>query len=102
LDPTPRGFYDVLAHISGAQFEYAIKTNVHLLNPEWELRDKDRSALSFLRAELEKNGLDAATVLAQVWSHTPYWVERGYPEYARRIGAKSANKRTQEYGKGYR
>jgi len=87
LDPTPRRFYGVRAHISGVRFEYAIKTNVHLLNPEWRLRDKDRAAIAILQAELHRRGFDERNVLAQIWSHTPYWVERGYPEYADPIRA---------------
>jgi hypothetical protein len=82
LDPTPRRFYGIPVHISGVRFEYAIKTNVQLLNPEWRLRDKDRAAIAILRAVLHRRGVDGRGVLAQIWSHTPYWVEKGYPDYA--------------------
>lgn len=85
LDPTPCCFYGIRTHISGVRFEYAIKTNVHLLNPEWRLRDKDRDAIHILGTELQRSGLDGMGFLSQVWSHTPYWVEKGYPEYARPI-----------------
>jgi hypothetical protein len=87
LDPTPRRFYGVPAFVSGVRFEYAIKTHVRLLNPEWQLRDKDRAALRILRAEMQRRGFDETEALAQVWSFTPYWVERGYPEYAQPVGA---------------
>lgn len=89
LDSAPRWFYGVNAYTSGIQFEYAIKTNVHLLSPEWQLRDKDRSAIEFLRAELDRMGLDKAKVLSRIWSYTPYWVGRGYPEYESRVVARS-------------
>jgi hypothetical protein len=89
LDATPRCFCGINAYISGAEFEYAIKTNVHLLNPEWQLRDKDRAAIQFLSAELDRMGVDKAQVLSSVWSHTPYWVGRGYPEYERRVTARN-------------
>jgi hypothetical protein len=85
LDLTPRCLYGVPVHISGVRFEYAIKTHVRLLSPEWEPRDKDRAALSFLASGMEQRGLDGTQVLSEIWSETPYWVERGYPEYARRI-----------------
>ena len=87
LEPVPRRFYGIPAHISGVRFEYAIKVCPRLLNPEWRLRDKDRAALCLLRAEMERCGFDEREVLAQIWSHTPYWVERGYPEYAGPIRA---------------
>lgn len=88
LDSTPYRFCGVDAYISGAKFEYAVKTNVHLLNPEWQLRDKDRSAIRFLSAELDRTGVDKAQVLSEIWSYTPYWVERGHPEYGRRVAAR--------------
>ena len=90
LEPTPRRFCGVNTYISGVEFEYAIKTNVHLLNPEWQLRDKDRTAIRFLSAELDRMGVDRAQVLSRIWSYTPYWVRRGYPEYERRVTARNA------------
>jgi hypothetical protein len=85
LSPDPRSFYGTSTYISGAEFEYAIKTNVHLLNPEWEPRDKDRFAIRFLSAELDRRGVDKAQVLSSIWSYTPFWAERGYPEYGHRV-----------------
>jgi len=87
LDATPRTFHGVKAYISGAAFEYAIKSNVHLLNPEWQLRDKDRAAIEVLSAELDRMGADKQAVLASISSYTPYWVERGYPEYESQVTA---------------
>jgi hypothetical protein len=89
LDATPHCFYGVNAYISGAEFEYVIKTNVRLLNPEWQLRDKDRAAIQFLSAELDRMGVDKAQVLSSIWSYTPYWVGRGYPEYEYRVTARN-------------
>jgi hypothetical protein len=85
LDSTPRCFYDACAYTSGLQFEYAIKSNIHLLNLEWQLRDKDRCALNFLTAKLARKEIDVAEMLAEIWNSTPYWIQRGYPEYAKRI-----------------
>ena len=89
LEATPHRFCGVNTYISGAKFEYAVKTNVHLLNPEWQLRDKDRDAIRFLSAELDRMGVDRVQVLSRIWSYTPYWVGRGYPEYERRITARN-------------
>jgi hypothetical protein len=88
LDATPRCFYGIDTYISGAEFEYAIKTNAHLLNPEWQLRDKDRAAIGFLSAELDRMGVDKSEIPSRIWSYTPYWAERGYPEYARCVTAR--------------
>lgn len=88
LDTAPHVFCGVKAHISGAAFEYTIKTNVHLLNPEWKLRDKDRAAIGILSAELDRIGADKQEILSRISSYTPYWVEKGYPEYKNRIWAK--------------
>jgi hypothetical protein len=77
LDPTPRRFCGVNVYISGARFEYAIKVGVHLLNPEWQLRDKDRAAIRLLKAELDRNGYDRTEIMEKIWSYTPYWVHRG-------------------------
>jgi hypothetical protein len=82
---TPRSFYGVPVYISGVRFEYAIKAHSRLLNPEWALRDKDQRAIQFLSAELARRGLDENQLLSRIWSYTPYWVERDFPEYARPI-----------------
>jgi hypothetical protein len=87
LDLAPRDFYGVPVHISGVRFEYAIKACVRLLSPEWRLRDKDYTAIDVLRAEMQQRGFDETEVLSDIWSYTPYWVERGYPEYADPIRA---------------
>jgi hypothetical protein len=72
-------------HISGVRFEYAIKTHVRLLNPEWQIRAKDRAAIDVLRDEMQKCAHDERDVLSRIWSYTPFWVEQGYPEYANPI-----------------
>lgn len=37
LDKTPRDFYGIKVLTSGIRFEYAIKTKVKMLTPEWEV-----------------------------------------------------------------
>jgi hypothetical protein len=81
LDSEPRGFYGLPLYTSGPRFEYAIKTNAYLLNPTWELREKDREAIEWLSGELDRLSVDRREMLTRIWSHTPFWVERGYPQY---------------------
>jgi len=81
LDSTPRDFRGIALYTSGPRFEYAIKTNAYLLNPTWQLRDKDREAIEWLAGELDRLSVDRAQMLTQIWSHTPFWATRGYPEY---------------------
>ena len=85
LDKTPRSFYGVKCYISGIRFEYAIKTNALLLNPEWWLRDKDRFTINYLKTELARNNIRESDVISQISSFTPYWIQKGYPEYSKRL-----------------
>lgn len=82
LDDVPRAFYDVQVYTSGIQFEYAIKTNVRLLSPEWQPRQKDIEAAQYLARALQDQGLDEEDVLRHIWSYSPYWTRKGYEEYA--------------------
>ena len=88
LDAAPRKFLGAHVYTSGPLFEYAIKTNVQLMSPEWQLREKDRDAIRFLHEWLEKEGVDIAAAMSRIWSYTPFWVSRGYPEYARPVRAR--------------
>ncbi len=83
LPAAPMDFYDAKVFVSGLEFEYAIKTHPHLLNPEWQGRDKDREAIDWLSKRLAERQIDCEEILKQIWGYNPYWVKRGYPEYAR-------------------
>lgn len=85
LDKMTRDFCGVRVYTSGIRFEYAIKTNPHLLNPEWRMRGKDHVAVKFLSAEVDRIAVDEACFLSKIWSYSPYWVEKGYPEYEKCI-----------------
>lgn len=87
LSETPRRFYDMQVFVSGIEFEYAIKACPRLLSPEWKSRDKDRDALDWLNRVLDEQGLNREEILRQVWSYTPYWVRKGYGEYAAPVAA---------------
>ena len=82
LDAVPRRFYDVQVYTSGIQFESAIKTNVRLLSPEWKPRDKDKDAAGYLSEAIAKQGLVPQDILSHIWSYNPFWMRRGYAEYA--------------------
>jgi len=82
LEDVPRRFYDVMVHISGVEFEYSIKSNVRLLSPEWQLRPKDREAREYLEGVLQERRVEEEDVLKHIWSHNPFWVRKGYQEYA--------------------
>jgi len=82
LDSVPRPFHGIDVYTAGARFEYAIKTHPELLNPEWGGRPKDQVAIDRLRCEIEREGFGDLAFLRHVASFTPFWAERGYPEYA--------------------
>jgi hypothetical protein len=82
LADEPRRFYDAHVFVSGIEFEYAIKTHPHLLSPLWHGREKDMQTIAWLSKMLAEKQLDPADVCKQVWSYNPYWVKKGYQEYA--------------------
>lgn len=83
LDQVPRKFYSALVYTSGIKFEYVIKNNVGMLNPECRLREKDCAALEYLENAIEKHNLSKEDFLKEVWSFNPYWIKRGYKEFMR-------------------
>ena len=83
LDQTPRNFYSTFVYTSGIKFEYVIKNNVGMLNPEWQLREQDCAALQYLENAIKKHGLSKEDFLKEVWSFNPYWVKKGYREFMR-------------------
>lgn len=88
LDSSPRDFYGVKLCTSGARFEYAIKTNVHLLNPEWRPREVDHQAARLMAKTLSIEKEEDASFLLDIYSVTPYWADRGYPEYENPVYAR--------------
>jgi hypothetical protein len=86
LDSTARKFLGARVYTCGVLFEYAIKTNPRLLNPQWQPRDKDHDAVAFLEQQLATSSMRDRGLLSEIWSYSPYWVERGYPEYAKPVG----------------
>lgn len=85
LDSCPRRFHGTSVYTSGPRFELAIKLHPELLNPEWRVRPKDRAAICQLQVALENAGCSDLDFLGEIVSDTPFWVERGYPEYAQPI-----------------
>lgn len=85
LDTAPRNFHGIDVLTAGARLEYAIKTHPELLSPEWNHRPKDRDAIMYLKHEIEREGFGDCEFLREIRSITPFWTDRGYPEYARPI-----------------
>jgi hypothetical protein len=88
LDAAPRDLYTTRAYTAGLQLDYALKSNIRLTHATWELREKDHAALAQLEAALAARGLDPEVFLRRIWSYTPFWAKRGYPEYAMPVVAR--------------
>lgn len=85
LDAQPRALNGVPLYLAGARFEYAIKSRVRLLSPEWKPRARDIEAVEWLRGELRAQGIDDEQVYRRIWSYNPFWYERGYEAYFRPV-----------------
>ena len=81
LDEKPTDFYGVLAYTFGIEMAYLLKTNVKLISPEWQLRDKDRSDIAVLEEIIALRGISKNVIKKKVWSHNPYWYAKGYADY---------------------
>ena len=82
LPVEPILFYDAQVYPSGVAFEYCIKSHPELLSPLWKGRAKDVEAIAWLEGMLVEQHLGREEALQQVWSYNPFWVKKGYPEYA--------------------
>jgi len=84
LDEIPRDFYGVKIFTAGIKFEYALKTKVSMLNPEWQLREKDREAITYIKEKLQAQNIDEVEdIYKWFWSYNPFWYKRGYDEFFR-------------------
>jgi len=81
LSDTTYDFYGTGMLISGAEFEYAIKANVKMLSPVWELRQKDIASLEYWVKVLKKRNINPESILHEIRSDNPYWRKRGYEGY---------------------
>jgi len=63
LDKNPRSFYNAKVYTSGLCFEYGFRKIVHLLNPEWNEREKDRIARGYLENKIKEEGIDPKIIL---------------------------------------
>ncbi len=82
LEDAPRDFYNEKTFLAGAQLDYALKTNIRMISAEWDLRETDCAAIEYLEGFMARENLDPENFLRKVWSYNPYWVKRGYTEYA--------------------
>lgn len=81
LDKTPRKFYDTSVYTSGLSFEYALRYNIHDMNPEWKEREKDKIAKEYLLNKLKENNIEPADILDKMWSYNPLWIRKGYSPF---------------------
>ena len=81
LDDKPTLFYEIPVYTFGINMAYILKTNVKLISPEWQPRDKDKADIAILEELLSARGINKNEILKKVWSHNPYWYAKGYEEY---------------------
>lgn len=83
LDQIPRSFYNIKVYTSGIRFEYAVKTKISMLNPEWNLREKDLLAIKYMKEKLDERGILEEDIYKWFWSYNPFWYKKGYDEFFR-------------------
>lgn len=84
LDSEPRDFYKTPVYTSGVKFEYAMKTKITMLNPEWNVpREKDLEAIRYLKERIETENILEEDIYKWFWSYNPFWYKRGYDEFFR-------------------
>lgn len=88
LDKIARDFYGTRVFLAGAKLEYCLKTNIRIFNAEWVSRDKDNEIIKRLEEILAAEKSDPEEFLTQIWSYNPFWVKRGYPQYAMPVVAR--------------
>ena len=81
LDEKPRLFHGVPVYTFGANLAYLIKSNVKLITPEWQPRDKDIADIKILKQILSAQKVDIDEIKKKIWTHHPYWYAKGYEEY---------------------
>lgn len=83
LDERARKFYEAQAYTAGLFFEYALKTKVSMLNPEWQLREKDMASIAYMKSKLQEKNVSDEDIYRWFWSYNPFWFKRGYEEFFR-------------------
>lgn len=83
LDAVPRPFCGVSVYTAGIRFEYAIKTKISMLHPQWQLREKDRIAINRMKEMLQAQSIAEEDIYPWIWSYNPYWYKLGYDEFFR-------------------
>lgn len=82
LDQKPRDFYNTKVYTSGLKFEYAMKTKIEMLHPKWQLRQKDKDAISYMQEKLKGKNIQE-DIYKWFWSYNPFWYKQGYEEFFR-------------------
>jgi hypothetical protein len=81
LDTKPANFYGSQVYTCGAEMAYLIKTNIDLLNPEMQARDKDTADIAVLEQIILAKNIDKKEIRKKIWCHSPYLYAKGYEEY---------------------
>ena len=81
LDDKPVDFYGSQVYTYGVEMAYLIKTNINLLNPEMQAREKDKSDIAVLEQIILAKNIDEKEIRRKIWCHSPYLYEKGYEEY---------------------
>ncbi|PNT92819.1 nucleotidyltransferase domain-containing protein [Clostridium thermosuccinogenes] len=81
LDNAPREFYNTYVYTSGINFEYGFRKIVHLLNPEWKVREKDRVSLEYFQNKIIEKGINEKDILSCIWSFSPFWIKKRYSPF---------------------
>ena len=62
----PVHFMNITVHVVKPEFQYVLKSNPRLMNPEWKLREKDTYDRTVLREILKKRGVSLDNLFMQV------------------------------------
>jgi hypothetical protein len=66
LPQAVKKFYDLEVHVIAPQLQYVLLEHPELLNPAWELRNKDRIAKAYFENYLENSGVAVEGLKTQI------------------------------------
>ncbi|HSL44090.1 MAG TPA: hypothetical protein VK897_11705 [Anaerolineales bacterium] len=66
LNPHPKKFCGFEIHVVEPEFQYVVLERPHMLNPDWQSRQKDIQAQHYLRKYIEAKGIRSESLLKLV------------------------------------